>query len=364
MFRALPQIFLLLIIAAALLFTRVAQVDSINSCQLQATQSCYFAFHPARQSGELHYFASQRPDQRSGIGQPDSALVVLHGHPRDANLTFNAALATVESAGVANSTVVIAPVFQVATDDARRCSTPGVPAARAGDLLWTCASWMDGGAAENAPRMTSFAAMDALVGEIKRRWPSVREITIAGFSAGAQMVQHYIGFAMPDASSHDRVRYVVADPGTWLYFDSVRPVDASTCADGHCRLAQPKPGIRHTCPQLNRWKYGTEGLPPTLNRTAAEARVHYASADIVYLEAANDSGTGKGTYSRILDKSCAAQAQGTFRLQRGLAYAAYDRQLIAPEKHRTVMIVPDCAHDVACVFASPSARHALLDLSH
>jgi hypothetical protein len=356
--------FLLLIVVATLLFTRAAQANSISGCQLQATQGCYFAFQPAREPGELHYFASLRPDQRSGIGQPDSALVVLHGHPRDANRTFNAALAAVESAGVANSTVVIAPVFQVTTGDARKCSTPGVPAAQPGDLLWTCASWMDGGPAENAPRMTSFAAMDALMGEIARRWPSVREITIAGFSAGAQMVQHYVGFAMPDASSHVRVRYVVADPGTWLYFDSVRPVDASTCADDHCRLAQPKPGVRDTCPQLNRWKYGTDGLPPTLNRTAAEARVNYASADIVYLEAANDSGTGKGTYARILDKTCAAQAQGTFRLQRGLAYAAYDRQLIAPGKHRTVVIVPDCAHDVACVFASPSARHALLGPSH
>jgi hypothetical protein len=105
-------------------------------------------------------------------------------------------------------------------------------------------------------------------------------------------------------------------------------------------------------------------LPPQLRVSAAEARARYAAADIVYLEGGLDSGTAPGTYYRILDKSCAAEAQGPYRLQRGLAYAQYDRTLLAPDRHREVSVVPGCAHDVVCVFGAPAAREALLRPGH
>jgi hypothetical protein len=87
---------------------------------------------------------------------------------------------------------------------------------------------------------------------------------------------------------------VVADPGSWLYFDAVRPhpmrrgraVDWTRCGagpafSGHCTLE-----FRITndgaCAALNRWKYGTEMLPEQLERSAAEARARYVAADIGY----------------------------------------------------------------------------------
>jgi len=358
-----------LLMALPLLFiASVSHAASGPGCQPLATSGCYFSFQPAAHPGNMHYYASRLPDEPAGTEKPDSALIVLHGHPRDANITFDAALSAVDAAGAADSTVVVAPVFQVVADEVSRCSTPGVPAAQSSDLLWTCSSWMDGGEAENSQGMTSFAALDALVGEVSRRWPTVRRVTIAGFSAGAQMLQHYIGFAAFNVSSGVSVRYVVADPGTWLYFDSVRPAEdmdgqtgnRSNCADASCRVALSTPSASNTCLNINQWKYGIDKLPDVLKRTAVAARIRYASAEIDYLEAAEDGGTGRGTYSRILDKSCAAMAQGTFRLQRGLNYAAYDRQRIAPAKRRRVTIIPDCAHDVTCVFTSPAARAALI----
>jgi hypothetical protein len=114
------------------------------------------------------------------------------------------------------------------------------------------------------------------------------------------------------------------------------------------------------CPQRNQWKYGTDALPVGLSRNAASARAHYASADIHYLQGALDHGDGPGTYYRILDKSCAATTQGADRLQRALAYAQYDRTLLAPAKQRQLTLVPGCAHDVRCVFGSVAARPALL----
>jgi hypothetical protein len=330
------------------------------SCAVAASTACYFA----PPDGSLHYFASAPP----GSGTPTSALIAMHGHPRDANKTFNAALAAAQGAGVAGTTLIVAPVFQVPADQARKCHTNGVPGPRPGDLLWTCESWLSGGAASNAPGVTSFAALDGLVADLLRQWPSLRLITIAGFSAGAQMVQHYIGFAAAPSVTE---RFVVADPGTWLYFDPVRPlpmqsgqpVDWAQCrggADhlGGCTLSFTAPAS--SCADANTWKYGTDALPAALGRNAADARARYAKAEISYIEAALDSGRAPGTSYKVLDKSCAANLQGPFRLQRGLAYAQYDRTTLAPDRQRKVAVVPGCAHNVACVFPAAAARSALL----
>ena len=305
-----------------------------DTCQQAAGPDCYRSFDVPQAGGKLNYYASMPAG-----AAPTRALIAMHGHPRDANRTFDASLKAVNNAAVQDTTLVVAPVFQVAAADAGKCHAPGTPDAQPGDLLWTCSSWLEGGASANGEHITSFAAMDAMVAEVAARWPSLRGITVAGFSAGGQMVQHYIAFARPPANA-PVLRYVVADPGTWLYFD-------------------PRPGAE-ACPGINRWKYGTEGLPQNLGRNAAEARAAYVAADIQYLEGALDSASGPGTAYRVLDKSCSAMAQGPYRLQRGEAFFEYDRTVLGPGRPRTLTVVPGCAHDVACVFPSDTARAALL----
>ena len=317
----------------------LALADEPGACPQAAGPGCYRAFQAAPGGGDLHYYASMLPGDR-----PTRAVVVVHGHPRDANRSFDATLAAVKNAGAQADTLVVAPVFQVAASRSARCSRPDTPVAKGGDLLWTCSSWLAGAPADDPAGTTSFAAMDALVAEMAARWPGLASITVAGFSAGAQMVQHYIGFARPPVPG-PALRYLVSDPGTWLYFDPARPTGAS-------------PG--DSCPGYDQWKYGTGGLPATLGRTAAEARAQYAAADIVYLEGALDVAYGPGAAWGILDRSCGAMAQGADRLERGRAYAEYDRALLSPHKARSLTVVPGCAHDVACVFPSEAGRAALL----
>jgi len=354
------------LVALGLLLAAAGASAQTTACTDAASDACYTGFQPAGAGGQLHYYVSQAPGS-----SPTSALIAIHGHPRDANKTFNAALLAVRRADATARTVVVAPVFQVSAANARKCQTAGVPAAQDGDLLWTCGSWLEGATARGST-LTSFAALDALVAELRRQWPSLRTVTIAGFSAGAQMVQHSIGFAAEQPAGGPAIRYVVSDPGTWLYFDPVRPqpmqngaaVDWSQCSGGAdgvggCTFTLAAPAD-NACPTLNRWKYGTDALPAALGRSAADARARYAAADIHYLQGALDSNDARGTAYRVLDKSCAAQAQGPYRLQRGQAYAWYDRTLLAPDKRRSVAVVPGCAHDVACVFPSDAARGALL----
>lgn len=315
-------------------------------CEAGASAVCYLSFELHGARGQLHYYASRLPAASTGSAVttgPTSALIVVHGHSRDANKAFEAALVAATRASRLGDTLIVAPVFQVNASGAARCRTDGVPAAQPGDLVWSCSSWIDGGASANGARLGSFKTLDALVIELSRQWPSLRSVTIAGFSAGAQMVQHSIGFAAAPPTGI-ALRYVISDPGTWLYFDAFRPqrVDAAAC------------------PIVNRWKYGTDALPTYLGRSAAQARAQYAAAEIHYLEGALDSGDVRGAHYKILDKSCSANAQGTYRLERSQAYAKYDRTLLAPAKQRELTVVPGCAHDVACVFPSLAARAALL----
>ncbi len=350
-----------------------AQPADADGCAQAATDACLSAIDLPGGAGRLPYYASRQPGDAGP--PPTRLLLVMHGHPRDANRSFDAALQALRGSGQAAQTLVVAPIFPVPADQAGRCSTPGVPAAQPGDALWTCGSWLAGGDSRGARPISSFAALDALLDALARRWPSLREATLAGFSAGAQMLQHRIGFAA-DAPPGWRLRYVIADPGTWLYFDPARlaPVaggggapdwDGCLATDGTGLIAgcrwQPVPTAElATCPGYDDWKYGTQKLPAALGPSAADARVRYAAADIHRLEGALDSGTGRGTAARVLDKSCAAMLQGPYRLQRGLAYAAYEQQVLRPTGARSFAVVPGCAHDVACVLPSAAGRAALL----
>ncbi len=332
------------LIAPSAAFVQAAPANDADlaHCQTGASTACYFAFDPAGAGRTLHYYASLVPGAQDASPAPAGALIALHGHSRDANKTFDAALLAARRAGHAGDTLIVAPVFQVDAERAAKCRTAGVPAAQPGDLLWTCGSWLEGAASTEGGRLGSFAALDALIAELVREWPSLRTVTVAGFSAGGQMVQHSIGFAAAPPAGVS-LRYVVADPGTWLYLDAFRP----------------RPAELAGCPAVNRWKSGTEALPAHFTHDAAQARTQYAAAEIHYVEGELDSSDAKGTSYRVLDKSCPADAQGPFRLQRGLAYAEYDRRLLAPAHQRQVTVVPGCAHDVACVFPAPQARAAL-----
>ena len=290
---------------------------------------------------------------------PHSALVVLHGYPRDAGKTLAAALKAAQQADKTDDTLLVAPLYPVPTAQARRCHSPGVPAAQPGEALWSCSSWIEGGL-DLQSKVSSFAALDQLIAELKIKWPQLRQVTVAGFSAGAQFVQHYVGFAEPPTGVS--LRYVVSDPGSWLYFDRFRPqpvVDWRSCSqEKGCDFTWTEM-TADSCPNLNRWKYGIENIPGFHGQTRETVRQRYTAADITYIEGEKDTGRAPGTFYKILDKSCAAQAQGPYRLQRGIAYAAYDRRFIAPRAERQLLIVPGCAHDVSCIFPSTVARRAL-----
>lgn len=290
---------------------------------------------PTPGEGQVRYFAS------APTGQPTAALVAIHGHPRDARRTFNAAVQAVAAAGAQGSTLVVAPQLQADPRYAPKCTGTGIPDLTVQELQWTCRSWVEGAPARNLGHLSSYAMLDALLAHLKQQWPTLQQVTIAGFSAGGQMVQHYIAYAAAPPTGL-QVRYVVSSPSSWLYFDPQRPYPIAGCQ------------------YVNEWRYGTEDPPKWITRSPAEARAQYAAADIHYMVGALDQDAGPGTFYGILDKSCPALSQGPYRRQRAEAYVRYDNQVLAPGLKRELSVVPGCAHDVTCVFTAPAARAALL----
>ena len=167
---------------------------------------------PLGQGLRLAYYVSAPPGASYA-----HILIAVHGYPRDANRTFDAAVEAAAEAGHSADTLIVAPIFQVPAAEAGQCHFRGVPRARRGEALWHCDGWADGSRALNGPA-TSFQAMDLLVALLLRRDPAARTVTIAGFSAGGQYVQHYIGFAHAPVQAIT-LRYVVGGPSEFLYFD-------------------------------------------------------------------------------------------------------------------------------------------------
>lgn len=370
-----PGLGVLGVVAAALAQTAPhgeapGAADLSAACRRDAAPGCLHRLTLPSGAGALAYYASASPG--GATAAPTEALVVVHGYSRNVRASFRAGLEAAERAQRADRTLVVAPAFQVVPAQAQRCRSRGTPDVAPGDALWTCGGWAEGGLSRGGGALIgAFAALDALVAELHRQWPSLRTITLAGFSAGAQLVQRSVGFAA-DAPPGVHLRYVVAAPSSWLYFDAVRPVpqrggqaaDWATCGagsafPGDCTFRFAPPAVPAACPEADRWKYGLQGLPAHLGRTAAEARARYRAADVRYLEGADDSAATRGAAPEVLDQRCAAELQGPFRLQRGVTYAAYERAVVQPPQPRPLAVVPGCGHSVGCVLPSDAARAAV-----
>ncbi|WP_392566634.1 hypothetical protein RHO15_03320 [Utexia brackfieldae] len=334
---------LFLCLSAVLSFACRAAADMLTDQQLNPMMKTL----AVDASGKvMHYSVALLSPQ----APPETALIVIHGYPHDVNKTLAAAVLAAEKAQQTHL-VIVAPLFQADAQAAKKCHRHGRPPS-ADELQWTCGSWTQGGLAVNAA-VSTYQALDALIMSLKIAYPTVNSVTVAGFSASAQMIQHYIGFSALPANLSLHLRYVIADPGSWLYFD-----------DSHSRLPfiQSKLGkmgitALATCPTVNDWKYGLNKMPTHLAAQVSRAKAQYRQADIHYLEGARDQGDWPRAHQAILDKSCAANAQGDSRLQRGIVYMAYARAML--KMPSAFSVVPNCAHDVTCVFTSAEGQQAL-----
>jgi hypothetical protein len=301
--------------------------------------------------GVLLCHASRAP----GSPDPNASrlLVVVHGALRNAAHYLECARAAAGLAGAASRTLIVAPQF-LADVDVR----PGPAAAAPGadlppdTLYWDVEGWKGGQPALAPAPVSSFTAMDDLLrqlaGEVGTT-PRYPVVVIAGNSAGGQFVNRYaIVGREPDALAARgvTVRFVVANPSSYLYFSAERPVAPP---------GAPPPGT----PAVNRWRYGFDDPPGYVDGNPREYLERYLRRDVTILLGEQDHDPA----ALLLEVNPPAMAQGANRLERGVHYHEHVRTLAAeaglPARHRLIRL-PGVGHDAADVLAAAQARDILV----
>lgn len=284
-------------------------------------------------SGQLAlYISADWAKPQPGIVR---ALVIVHGYTRDARGYFHTGEKAVALAGAqAAGTIVIAPDFLADIDVAAHHLPSSV-------LHWTTGSWESGQNALGPAPISSFAALDAIITRLADRtlFPNLREVVIAGHSGGGQVVQRYAILAPPPPGGL-AVRYVVANPSSYAYFDDWRPVAEASC------------------PREDIWKYGMAHLPPyagTANPVTLEQR--YAARSVTYLLGTDDTNPNHPA----LDRTCMGEAQGPYRLARGLAFIMHLRARDPASRAQPVYLVQGVGHSAGRMFTAACGLTALFD---
>ena len=267
------------------------------------------------------------------------ALVIVHDALRDADISLRIARAALYAAGEAGrGTMIVLPQFLAEADIAAHA----MPA----DMLrWSITGWIDGEAAIGPAPLSSFDALDTILARLAdpTTFPKLRRLVVAGHSAGAQLVQRYavVGRGMAAlVRAGVAVRYVVANPSSYVWFGDDRPVPVRGTA----------------CKTIDHWTYGLAGAPPYVERSEA-LEERYIARDVVYLLGETDIDPNHPT----LDRSCAAEAQGPTRYARGMNYLfALEQRHPNLVRHR-ILSIWGVGHDAGSIFVSPCGLAVLFD---
>ena len=277
------------------------------------------------------------------------ALIVVHGALRNADVYNKSGETVIAAAGpAAAGTALITPQF-LADVDVAGWKLP------ADTLRWTTTSWEGGEPALGPAPLSSFAVFDAIVAKLANRanFPNLRTIVVAGHSGGGQIVQRYavVGHAEDalGATTGIAIRYVVANPSSYVYFSPERPLAAGGFG----------PFDAASCPKYDAWKYGVNAMPPYVPASPVALETAYIARDVTYMLGRNDTNPNHPA----LDKSCMAEAQGPYRLIRGRSYYAYLRMRHPSGLMHKLVEVPGVGHDGDGMFGSPQGRAVLFGVT-
>jgi hypothetical protein len=228
------------------------------------------------------------------LDRPDAAvtraLVMVHGAARNPDHYFETSTSAGFLAGALADTVIVAPRF--AAGDDRLAEN---------EVRWPegAQNWRSGGALADDPAMTSFDAMDAILRTLadKARFPNLREIVVAGHSAGGQFVTRYEMANLVHETLGVPVSYVVANPSSYAWPAAVRPLPAGDADPANAgREAVGDDGERVNArftfgpfdasklPYYDRWPMGLENRSGYAARSTAGALIrHLVERPTTYL---------------------------------------------------------------------------------
>ena len=250
-------------------------------------------------------------------------VILQHGINRDGDNAFNEANAALHNSGAnIDNILLVAPQFWNDAD----ASAGKVPS---GTPYWNDEDWSLGFDSMDSRHMSSFTVIDDFVKRFAdaAQFPNVTQIVVAGHSGGAQMYSRYAAFNTVHGSVRAAilVKYIIANPGTHMYFTSDRATTSVTTGGSNF---VPYTG---SCAGFDTYKYGNGAYPSNFSyphtlsgpdrfkRLATRKTYYYqGSADTVPYTSANGP-----------DNECGAVLSGNTRLARGITNHHYQDFLAA-----------------------------------
>jgi hypothetical protein len=277
------------------------------------------------------------------------AVVIVHGKGRDEPGYFRDLRRAADRARQTGTTLLVAPQFLIEQD----IRAHGLP----NDVLrWHANSWSAGFPAVSPFPLSTFDVIDALLRRLADRatFPNLKTVVLFGHSAGGQFLNRYaiVGDGPETLETEGiHVRFVIANPSSYFYFSDDRPKTDGSFA--------PFDGA--SCPAFDHWRYGPEDAPPYVRYTSREAwaarESRYAAADVVYLLGTSDTDPAQAD----LDTTCAGEAQGAERFDRGKAYVRYLEGRHPADISARLWFVPDVGHEGRKMIESECGVAALFD---
>ncbi|HKW82151.1 MAG TPA: alpha/beta hydrolase, partial [Burkholderiaceae bacterium] len=169
-------------------------------------------------TGVLALYASRALQGDDAQADIERAVLVVHGRLRNADVYWRSAQRAQQAAPVQGPhTLLVVPQFLAERDLAAHRLA-------ADTLRWSLGGWEGGEAALGPAPISSFEAIDAILAVLadRRHFPRLTEVVVAGHSGGGQVVQRYAVVGEPEArlaAAGIKLRYVVANPSSYLYFD-------------------------------------------------------------------------------------------------------------------------------------------------
>jgi len=314
------------------------------------------------------------------------AVIAIHGAGGGAEDQYDRMKAAACLPGAApcprlNTTLIMAPEFMQEADLAGfGLSTDG--------LFWSSNGWKFGdlslntGSHPRADRVSSYDVMDNIVEYLATsgNFPNLRKITIAGHSAGGQYVNRYAAISPIEvtiAGSGVDMKYVVANPSTYLYFTAERVYTGTmdTFLEPHpfwsslCPATNCCPGEECSSITYDNYYFGlgnSSSYNTYLTNVVAAIGIEgiknrYRNKTVAYLLGRLDN----DPCAEGLDNVCGARLEGRTRLERGLIYYNYIGHALGPEvydTHRLETIVNVC-HSSNQIYRSNLGRKHIFDVT-
>lgn len=257
----------------------------------------------------------------------EKAIITVHGSERNAHTYYNSIEMLSNKFKVADKVVIIAPHFKNTQDQL-------IP----GEMKWTDEGWLSGDEAVNNLNASSFALMDHIMLLLHRSYPNLKEVILTGHSAGGQFTQRYaVGSSLEKFFPKTHFRYVVTNPGSYMYLTANRPVlGPANCA-------------------YNEYKFGLEKLNAYMSKTPKSNMItNYLDKDVFYMVGEADVISGD------IDQTCPAQYQGLNRLIRGRNFKAQlDREF--PTNVHHLVTVPGVGHTQYGMYTSENGSRVLFE---